>query len=172
MSKRKSIGETISLQVEVESRNSPEREEVSVSPIHCPGEAQHPRGRAPDPAFYAVKHSMFQAPLKLHNTVMIAQKVNFSGKSIDFLLSSHRPQTFPSGENDLYPPSSLLHSHEDVLKIALERLVGCHFHPRWRQTSSTLEIGRLNRRDESETHPLRCSFKEKARLKDLPPIFP
>lgn len=30
LSKRKSIGETISLQVEVESRNSPEKEEVSV----------------------------------------------------------------------------------------------------------------------------------------------
>lgn len=28
LSKRKSIGETISLQVEVESRNSPEREQV------------------------------------------------------------------------------------------------------------------------------------------------
>lgn len=28
LSKRKSIGETISLQVEVESRNSPEKEEV------------------------------------------------------------------------------------------------------------------------------------------------
>lgn len=30
LSKRKSIGETISLQVEVESRNSPEKEEASV----------------------------------------------------------------------------------------------------------------------------------------------
>lgn len=34
LSKRKSIGETISLQVEVESRNSPEKEEVSVLSVH------------------------------------------------------------------------------------------------------------------------------------------
>lgn len=33
LSKRRSIGETISLQVEVESRNSPEKEEVCHS--HC-----------------------------------------------------------------------------------------------------------------------------------------
>lgn len=33
LSKRKSIGETISLQVEVESRNSPEKEEVKTSYI-------------------------------------------------------------------------------------------------------------------------------------------
>lgn len=32
LSKRKSIGETISLQVEMESRNSPEREEVKTKP--------------------------------------------------------------------------------------------------------------------------------------------
>lgn len=32
LSKRKSIGETISLQVEVESRNSPEKEEVRLLP--------------------------------------------------------------------------------------------------------------------------------------------
>lgn len=31
LSKRKSIGETISLQVEVESRNSPEKEEVKAN---------------------------------------------------------------------------------------------------------------------------------------------
>lgn len=35
LSKRKSIGETISLQVEVESRNSPEKEEVSVLSLSC-----------------------------------------------------------------------------------------------------------------------------------------
>lgn len=33
LSKRKSIGETISLQVEMESRNSPEREEVKYTDI-------------------------------------------------------------------------------------------------------------------------------------------
>lgn len=61
LSKRKSIGETISLQVEVESRNSPEKEEVSVlSLTHCPGEAQCPQGRGPAPATCAVRHSMLQ----------------------------------------------------------------------------------------------------------------
>jgi hypothetical protein len=35
LSKRKSIGETISLQVEVESRNSPEKEEVRRNTNTC-----------------------------------------------------------------------------------------------------------------------------------------
>lgn len=63
LSKRKSIGETISLQVEVESRNSPEKEEVSdLYLIHCPGEAQRPQGRGPAPTSSAVRHSRLPAP--------------------------------------------------------------------------------------------------------------
>uniref|UniRef100_A0A8C1UD18 EFR3 homolog Bb (S. cerevisiae) n=1 Tax=Cyprinus carpio TaxID=7962 RepID=A0A8C1UD18_CYPCA len=55
LSKRKSIGETISLQVEVESRNSPEKEECVCSPVDSVGVEEQEK----EPLFLLFHENMF-----------------------------------------------------------------------------------------------------------------
>jgi hypothetical protein len=117
LSKRKSIGETISLQVEVESRNSPEKEEVSV--CHCPGVAS------------CCPLLQVQAPLTTQH-IEGYMEISFLRKSIFLLFLIISRYHWNSTWKDFNAPTP-----KRMSRIILERLAGLHF----TQWDAVLHVG-------------------------------